>query len=46
MSVRVTDVKTFITAPGVCDLIVVKVETNQPDFTALAAQPLRSAALR
>ena len=30
MSVRVTDVKTFITAPGVCDLIVVEVETNQP----------------
>ena len=35
MSVRVTDVKTFITAPGVCDLIVVKVETNQPGLYGL-----------
>ena len=29
MPITVTDVKTFITAPGRCDLVVVKVETSE-----------------
>ena len=35
MSVLVRDVKSFITAPGPCDLLVVKVETNEPGLYGL-----------
>ena len=35
MSITVRDVKTFLTAPGRCDLLVVKVETSEPGLYGL-----------
>ena len=35
MSITVRDVKTYLTAPGRCDLLVVKVETSEPGLYGL-----------
>lgn len=41
----ITNVKTILTAPGGIDLVVVKIETNEPGLYGLAAPPSRNASM-
>lgn len=45
MPVTVKDVKTFVTAPGRCDLVVVKVETSEPGLYGLGCATFTQRAL-
>lgn len=45
-SLKITNVKTILTAPCGIDLAVVKVGTNEPDYTGWDVQHLLSVSLQ